>query len=109
MNDHYKSQSAPLDREIVFKGCTRPAMLLGVPIGPFVVGIGGSFLLFFLVFSVPWTLLCIPIWYVMRTIAKEDDQKFRALGIEFLTIGNNPNKRIWRFVTFQPVAYRKNK
>lgn len=102
-------QHLALDREIVFKGCTRPAMILGVPIVPFIVGVGGSFLLLFLLLGVPWTILSVLLWYGMRVIVKEDDQRFRAIGIEFLTIKNNPNKKIWGFITFQPVSYRKIK
>lgn len=99
----------PLDREIIFKGCTRPAMLLGVPIAPFVFIIGGSFLFLFIFLNVAWTALIIPIWYCLRVIAKEDDQRFRAIGIEFITISDNRNKNVWRLVTFQPVVYRKKK
>jgi type IV secretion system protein VirB3 len=98
-----------LDREIIFKGCTRPAMVLGVPIVPFIVGIGGSFLLLFVIMGIPWTILSIFLWYAMRVIVKEDDQRFRAIGIEFLTIVNNPNKKLWGVITFQPVSFRKSK
>lgn len=98
-----------LNREIVFKGCTRPALILGVPIAPFIIGIGGSFLLLFFLLGVPWTILSVLLWYAMRTIVKEDDQRFRGIGIEFLTLKNNPNKRIWGFITYQPVRFRKVK
>lgn len=99
----------PLDREIVFKGCTRPAMIMGVPIVPFVVGVGGFFLFCFIVLSPPWVLLSVPVWWAMRMMAKEDDQRFRLIWIEWITIKFNPNKRIWGVASFQPVVYREKK
>lgn len=103
------NQQEVLDREIVFKGCTRPAMIMGVPIVPFVLGVGSSFVLLFLLLSPPWTILSIVVWWVMRMMAKEDDQRFRLLWIELITIRFNPNKRIWGVASFQPVAYREKK
>lgn len=99
----------PLDREVVFKGCTRPAMILGVPIVPFVIGVGGSFLCFFVLLSPPWTVLSIVVWWVMRTITKEDDQRFRLLYVEWITSKFSANKRLWGFTNFQPAPYREKK
>lgn len=42
-----------LRTETVYKGCTRPAMLFGVPITAFVLCVGGSAMLLFVLLSPP--------------------------------------------------------
>ena len=98
-----------LRTETVYKGCTRPAMLFGVPITAFVLCVGGSAMLLFVLLSPPWALLSGLVWYVMRLMCKEDDQRFTQLGVSFLTKMRNPNSKIWGGSTFQPVQYREKK
>lgn len=100
-------ENEKLNTENIYKGCTRPAMLFGVPITPFVLGVGGSFVFLFVLLSPPWSLLSILVWYVMRMMCKEDDQRFTQLGISLLTKANSPNFSFWRAASFQPVEYRK--
>jgi type IV secretion system protein VirB3 len=106
--------SAPMDefdpRDPLFKGCTRPAMYLGVPLVPLVV-----VTVVVILISV-WTTLfvtftLIPIVIVMRQIAKSDDQQFRLLGLKLLFRGvhYNHNAKFWRASTYSPIAFKKRK
>jgi type IV secretion system protein VirB3 len=106
--------SAPMDefdpRDPLFKGCTRPAMYLGVPLVPLVV-----VTVIVILISV-WTTLfvaltLIPIVIVMRQIAKSDDQQFRLLGLKLLFRGvhYNHNAKFWRASTYSPFAFKKRK
>lgn len=98
-----------LEREEIYKGCTRPAMVYGVPIIPFVLFCGSSFLLLMLLFSIAWSSLSILVWWVMREICKEDDQRFNVLWVQWLTKMRHANARFWGSPFFQPVAYRRKR
>lgn len=97
-----------LNTETIYKGCTRPAMLFGVPVTAFVLGVGGSFLLLLIFFDLPWTFLSFIVAWVMKLICKEDDQKFTQIGVNFHTKMINPNSKFWGVPTFQPVKYRQH-
>jgi type IV secretory pathway VirB3-like protein len=97
-------------RDPLFKGCTRPAMYLGVPLVPLVIVTVTVILL-----SV-WTTLfvaltLIPLVLVMRQIVKEDDQQFRLLGLKLLFrfVHYNHNAKFWRASTYSPIAFKKRK
>lgn len=71
-----------MQKNTVFRGCTRPAMFLGVPYIPFFIGAGAGLLLsmYFNLFF----LLTIPIIIlIMRQMAKRDEMIFRLLGLRF--------------------------
>lgn len=71
-----------MQKNIVFRGCTRPASFLGVPYVPFFIG-AGSGLLMGMYFNM-FFLLTIPfIVMIMRQMAKRDDMIFRLLGLRF--------------------------
>jgi type IV secretion system protein VirB3 len=67
-------------KDVLFRGCTRPPMILGVPYGPFVVG-AGTPLILAMYFS--WFfLLAIPLMvFLMRMAAKKDEMIFRLVGL----------------------------
>lgn len=94
----------------LFKGCTRPAMTMGVPtlvIGP-VVGV-----LLLLSLYVSWTILVmIPFAIIiMRQICANDDQQFRLLGLKlyFRLVKLNKNGAFWRASCFSPFNFAKRK
>ena len=106
--------SAPMDvqdpPDPLFKGCTRPAMVLGVPLVPLAVVCGAVILL-----SV-WTTIFLamtlfPIVLTMRLIAKSDDQQFRLLGLKLLFRGvnYNHNGRFWKASAYSPIHFKKRK
>jgi len=48
---------------------------------------------------------------IMRTMVKEDDQKFRLLGLkmQFRLIHFDRTARFWKSSTYSPLAYTKRK
>jgi type IV secretion system protein VirB3 len=69
-----------MQKNVLFRGCTRPPMFMGVPYVPFFIGAGGGLLMSFY-FNL-WFLLTIPISiFVMRQLARRDEMVFRLLGL----------------------------
>ena len=96
-------------RDPLFKGCTRPAMALGVPATPLVI-VTGAVLLLTLLTKLVFALSIVPLIIVMRAIAKKDDQQFRLLGLKLwcrVLPHHNFNRRFWRSSAYSPIAFRK--
>ncbi len=96
-----------MNKNVVFRGCTRPPMFLGVPYIPFFIGAGGTFLIaiYFHIFL----LALIPVViYIMRMMTKRDEMIFRLLGlsIRFRLRARNVKEHGGAWV-FSPNAYRK--
>lgn len=69
-----------MKKDVMFRGCTRPPMFMGVPYIPFFIGAGGG-LLMAMYFNF-WLLLLIPISiFTMRQMAKRDEMIFQLLGL----------------------------
>lgn len=66
----------------MFRGCTRPAMFLGVPYVPFFFGAGGCLLLAFYINLFFLGLIPVVI-FVMRQMARRDEMIFRLLGLRW--------------------------
>ncbi|RXR08516.1 type IV secretion system protein VirB3 [Pseudoxanthomonas composti] len=67
-------------KNVVFRGCTRPPMFMGVPYIPFFIGAGGTLLLalytnLFFLFLIPVVI------FVLRQLARRDEMIFRLLGL----------------------------
>ena len=72
-----------MNKDTVFRGCTRPAMILGVPYLPFVVGAGSPLVL--AMYISWWFLLLIPFAiFSMRMMAKRDEMIFRLIGLNLV-------------------------
>ena len=69
-----------MHKNVLFRGCTRPAMFMGVPYVPFFVGAGGSLLLA-MYFGLQFLLLIPIVIFVMRQMARRDEMIFRLLGL----------------------------
>lgn len=106
--------SAPMDiqdpRDPLFKGCTRPAMVFGVPLVPLAV-VSGVVILLSVWTTIFLALALFPIVLTMRLIAKSDDQQFRLLGLKFLFRGvnYNHNGRFWKASAYSPIPFKKRK
>ena len=106
--------SAPMEefdpRDPLFKGCTRPAMMFGVPLVPL-----DAVSVVVILLSVWTTVFCaatlVPIILTMRQIAKSDDQQFRLLGLKLLFRGvnYNHNAKFWKASAYSPFAFKKRK
>ena len=95
-----------MHKNALFRGCTRPAMFMGVPYVPFFMGAGGCFLL--AVYTNFLYLLLLPVViFVMRQMARRDEMIFRLLGLrlQFRTRVRNlgENDGMW---VFTPNSYR---
>lgn len=68
----------------IFKGATRPACILGIPIKPF-VAVSGVFCLSAFWFAMPIVLGLPVALFVMRRITEDDDQAFGQWAINLRT------------------------
>lgn len=95
-----------MHKNVLFRGCTRPAMFMGVPYMPFFVGAGGSLLLA-VYFGLQYLLLIPPVILVMRQMARRDEMIFRLLGLnlQFKLRARNVKEHGGMWV-FSPNAYR---
>ncbi len=106
--------AAPMEdfdpRDPLFKGCTRPAMMFGVPLVPLAV-VGGVVILISVWTTILFAFTLIPIVITMRIIAKSDDQQFRLLGLKLLFrwVNRNKNGRFWKASAYSPIAFTKRK
>lgn len=69
-----------MQKNAMFRGCTRPPMFMGVPYVPFFIGAGGCILLA-IYFNLLWLLLTPVVIFVMRQMARRDEMIFRLLGL----------------------------
>jgi type IV secretion system protein VirB3 len=99
--------------EAIYKGATRPAMLLGVPLVPLVLlaGIGmlgvlwgGILVSGWLALAVVLALLPVLLW--MRFVTAQDDQRFRLWFVAFKLRLHDRNHRFWRARSYAPTLYR---
>jgi type IV secretion system protein VirB3 len=100
-------------RDPLFKGCTRPAMVFGVPVKPLMIICGPIVLAALLVPGLPvkvfLAVLLIPIFLAMREIAKTDDQQFRLLFLKmrFRIFSYNHNAKFWNASAYSPIPFKK--
>lgn len=71
-----------MHRNALFRGCTRPAMFMGVPYVPFFLG-AGACLLLSMYFNLLFLLLILPVMFTMRQLARRDEMIFRLLGLRW--------------------------
>lgn len=82
----------------IFKGTTRPACIMGVPIKPF-MGVVGGLMILALWTWLPLMLLTVVAILVMRWMTKDDDQKFHQLFLHLRHRRFNcPNLEFWGVV-----------
>ena len=99
--------------EAIYKGATRPAMKLGIPLVPLVTLLGTGMLLIMWggVFLTWWIVLgvivvFIPILLWMRFVTSRDDQRFRQIFVVLKLSLHDRNRRFWRARSYAPTLYR---
>jgi type IV secretion system protein VirB3 len=99
----------------IFKGCTRPAMLWGIPMVPALV-VGGGMLIpaiWALLASPPIgvgiVILIVPVFVVMRSIARHDDQRLAQLGLLFRMRVRQRNRGFWGAHSYMPMRPTRRK
>lgn len=95
-----------MQKNVLFRGCTRPPMFLGVPYVPFFIVAGGGLLLS-MYFDLTY-LLTIPVSiFIMRMMTRKDEMVFRLLGLRLQVRTRVRNLRehdgMW---VFTPNPYR---
>lgn len=88
-------------RDPVFKGCTRPAMLWGVPLVPLLM-VGGGILIpaiWALLASPPLGVgllfLMIPVFVAMRVVTRRDDQRLAQYALRLRMVLRQGNRPFW--------------
>ncbi|MEJ1097932.1 MULTISPECIES: VirB3 family type IV secretion system protein [unclassified Pseudoxanthomonas] len=96
-----------MHKNVLFRGCTRPAMFLGVPYVPFFLGAGGC-LLMAMYFNLLFLFLIPVVIFVMRQMARRDEMIFRLLGLrwqfKFRVRNVKHHSGMW---VFTPNGYRE--
>lgn len=102
-----------MNGETIYKGATRPAMKLGVPLVPLVVLLGTAMLLIMWggVFLTWWIAVgvvaaCAPTLFWMRFVTSRDDQRFRQIFVALKLRLHDRNRRLWRARSYAPTLYR---
>jgi len=99
--------------EAIYKGATRPAMKLGIPLVPLVVLFGTGMLLvlwggllvsWWVAFGVVLAFAPILLW--MRWVTARDDQRFRQMFIATKLRLHDRNRRFWHARSYAPCLYR---
>lgn len=100
-------------REPIYKGATRPAMLMGIPLVPLVVLFGtGLLLAMWGGVLVSWwvavgiAVLLVPALIWMRIVTAKDDQRFRQVFIAMKLRLHDRNHRLWQARSYSPTLYR---
>ncbi len=102
-----------MQAEAIYKGATRPAMKLGIPLVPLVVLFGSGMLLILwggtLVswWLAPAVLLAwLPALVWMRYVTHQDDQRFRQMFVAMKLRLHDRNHRFWHARSYAPTLYR---
>jgi type IV secretion system protein VirB3 len=99
--------------EAIYKGATRPAMKLGIPLVPLVVLFGTGMLL------IMWGGILLSWWIAaavvvaigpallwMRFVTAKDDQRFRQVFVAAKLRLHDRNHRFWHARSYTPNLYR---
>ncbi len=99
--------------EAIYKGATRPAMKLGIPLVPLVVLFGSGMLLivwggvllsWWLALGVLMALVPALLW--MRWVTAQDDQRFHQLFIASKLSLQDHNRAFWRSRSYSPTVFK---
>lgn len=105
--------AAIIDTDPLFKGCTRPSMIWGVPLVPLaaasvpllVIGMWGMSISPRLGLS---ALFCLfPIFLIMRMVTKKDDQRLMQYLLRFQMRARQRNRNFWKASSYSPIRYKK--
>ncbi len=99
--------------EAIYKGATRPAMKLGVPLVPLVVLFGtGMLLVLWGGTLVSWWIAAAVVVAIapalawMRFVTARDDQRFRQMFVAVRLGLHDRNRWFWRARSYSPTLYR---
>jgi len=102
-----------MQAEAIYKGATRPAMKLGIPLVPLVVLFGtamllilwgGTLLSWWLALAVVLAVAPILLW--MRWVTARDDQRLRQMFVALELRLHDRNRALWHARSYAPTVYR---
>ena len=102
-----------MQSETIYKGATRPAMKLGIPLTPLVILFGSGMLLtvwggllvsWWIALGVLLALCPALLW--MRVVTAQDDQRFRQVFLALKLRIRDRNHRFWHSRSYAPTQYR---
>lgn len=96
-----------LTEDVLFLACTRPAMILGVPMEAMGLNIMVSAVVFLAAQSLVWLLIAPALHFVFRAICKHDPNAFRVLWQYVETKGRARNGGAWGGSTATPLPLRR--
>jgi type IV secretion system protein VirB3 len=101
-----------MQAEAIYKGATRPAMKLGIPLVPLVLLFGTGMVL------IMWSGILVNWWVAlavlvavapalgwMRYVTTQDDQRFRQMFVAAKLRLHDRNRRFWRARSYAPNHY----
>lgn len=99
--------------EAIYKGATRPAMKLGIPLVPLVVlfGLGMLLSIWGGILVSGWVVVAVvlaigPVLAWMRFVTRKDDQRFRQMFVALKLRLRDRNLRLWHARSYSPTQYR---
>ena len=97
-----------MNTDLFFKALSRPAMLFGVPMMPLLSVM--MFILFSAIYiNLFFFFLAIPIFFIMRFMAKKDDMIFRLLFLKLKFFTNPAQKKFYKTKAYVTSSYTYNK
>ena len=97
-----------INKEPVYKAMTRPAMIFGIPLMPFML-VCSIFALIGVYTEIFMALLGVPVLYGMKLMAKKDDLIFRLWWFKIFLASNPRNSLFYGVKSFAPSLYPKQK
>ncbi|UTY59674.1 type IV secretion system protein VirB3 [Massilia sp. erpn] len=101
--------------DVVFKGATRPAMMLGVPIVPLILVVGLHLLL------AVWAMVLVNLFvsfvilaagamnvFFLRHVSSNDEQRLNQYLLRMKSTGGRRNKVYWGAHSASPCDYRRH-
>jgi type IV secretion system protein VirB3 len=103
-----------MQAEAIYKGATRPAMKLGIPLVPLVVLFSvGMLLIMWGGILVSWSIALavliavVPALLWMRFVTSKDDHRFRQMFLAMKLRLHDRNRRFWHARSYSPTLYRR--
>lgn len=99
--------------DLIFKGCTRPTMMWGVPLMPLMIAstplvIGGFWgIWLYPVAGFAAFAMIIPIFLAMKLVSKTDDQRLMQHLLRLRMSLIHRNAKFWGAKSYAPIAYKK--
>ena len=99
----------PLEQEPLFLACTRPALVLGVPMEAMGINLIVSCVAFLAGGSLLYLLVAPAAHLVFRAICKADPNAFRVLYLALETRGRARNAGLWGGSSASPLPLRRRR